>query len=259
MAWFEDGTSHIYYEETGGGSETALLLPGLTDSIEAHALLRQSLVEAGLRVIAADLPGSGRSLPQPRVYGADYFEDDASSLAALLGQLAVESAHVIGFSDGGEVALLMAELSPGIVRSVVTWGAAGQISDPSGQLRAMFSSVIDEPIPPLHAYSQHLIATYGEDVARATTQSAAKAMTEIIESRGGDISLLHADSITCPALLIAGEHDPFVPPPLLRQLAARIPNARQIEVEGAGHDLHTSHTDQLITTVIEWLKRSERT
>ncbi len=84
-------------------------------------------------------------------------------------------------------------------------------------------------------------------------------MTEIIESRGGDISLLHADSITCPALLIAGEHDPFVPPPLLRQLAARIPNARQIEVEGAGHDLHMSHPDQLITTVVDWLKQSERT
>jgi valacyclovir hydrolase len=257
MAWFQDGTSRIYYEETGIGSETALLLPGLTDSIDAHAPLRQALAEAGLRVIAADLPGSGRSLPQPRVFGVSYFEEDASSFAALLRSLAIESAHVIGFSDGGEVALLMAALSPSLVQSVVTWGAAGQLNDPSGQLRAMFSSIIDNPIPPLQAYSQHLIAAYGEDIARATTQGAVQAMTEIIETRGGDISLSRADQITCPALVIAGEHDPFAPPPLLEQLAARMPHAQVLKINEAGHDVHSSHTNQLSTTIIDWLTRSE--
>src|SRR5690348_6332861 len=97
--------SRIYYEETGSGNETALLLPGLTDRIEAHIGLRHSLVEAGFRVIAADLPGSGRSQPQPRVYSATYFQEDAGSFAALLTHLGIGSAHVIGFSDGGEVAL----------------------------------------------------------------------------------------------------------------------------------------------------------
>ena len=101
MAWFEDGTSRIYYEETGSGSRTALLLPGLTDSIGSHTPLRQTLVEAGFRVIAADLPGSGRSQPQPRVYSATYFEEDSISFAALLEHLGIESAHLIGFSDGG--------------------------------------------------------------------------------------------------------------------------------------------------------------
>jgi pimeloyl-ACP methyl ester carboxylesterase len=253
MAWFEHGTSRIYYEETDGSGEVALLLPGLTDSIESHALLRRALVEAGLRVIAADLPGSGRSLPQPRVYSATYFEEDAGSFAALLGHLAAEPAHLIGFSDGGEVALLMTELFPGVVRSVVTWGSAGQINDPSGQLREAFHNVVDNPIPPLQEFSQHLIATYGKDTARATTQNAVRAMTEIIETRGGDISLSGADRITCPVLLIAGEHDPFAPVSLLSQLAARIPDARVLEVKDAGHDVHLSHAEWLITTVVDWV------
>lgn len=258
MAWFEDGESRIYYEETGGGAETALLLPGLTDSIEAHAPLRQSLAEADFRVIAADLPGSGRSQPQPRVYRASYLEEDAGSFAALLEHTAAGSAHLIGFSDGGEVALLMAELFPGMVRSVVTWGSAGRLNDPSGQLREAFHNIVDNPIPPLQAFSQHLIATYGKDIARAMTQNAVRAMTEIIETRGGDLSLSRADRISCPVLLIAGEHDPFAPPPLLEQLAARIANADVNEVKDAGHDVHQSHPEWLITTVLGWLKQRQR-
>jgi valacyclovir hydrolase len=148
----------------------------------------------------------------------------------------------------------MAALSPAKVRSVVTWGAAGQLNDPSGQLRATFFDVVDKPIPPLQEFSQHLIGTYGEDNARAMTQNAVRAMTEIIESRNGDLSFSRADDMTCRVLLIGGEHDPFAPAPLLEQLAARIPDARAVEVKDAGHDVHLSHSQWLIATVLDWLR-----
>ena len=253
MPWFQNGESRIYYEEIGTGVETVLLLPGLTDSIGNHAALRQSLVDAGFRVIAADLPGSGRSLPQPRTYSANYFQEDAGSFAALLRQAEVPSAHLVGFSDGGEVALVMAELHPEVVQSVLTWGSLGQISDPDGQLRAAFSTVVDNPIPPLQDYSRYLIETYGKDTARAMTQNAVRAMNEIIETRDGDVSFSRADEITCPVMLLAGEHDPFARPPLVKQLAGRIPGAAVMEVKNGGHDLHYSHGDWLATTVVEWL------
>jgi valacyclovir hydrolase len=259
MALFEYGGSCIYFEDTPGEVEAVLLLPGLTESIEEHLVLRESLVEAGFRVIAADLPGSGHSRPQPRVYTAGYYEEDARSFAALLAHLRIGSAHLVGFSDGGEVALLMSELSPVAARSVVTWGSAGAVNDPAGQLRAAFHDVVDNPIPPLESFSQHLIETYGRDTARAMTQNAARAMTEIIETRGGDLSLSRADTINCPVLLITGEHDPFAPPALVAELAARIPNARAVEVKGAGHDVHHSHTELLLTTVLDWLKEQQTT
>jgi valacyclovir hydrolase len=254
MAWFEHGTSRIYYEEQGTG-EAVLLLPGLTDRIEHHMALRDALAAAGYRVIAADLPGSGRSLPQPRLYTASYFEDDAQAFAALLQHLGVAPAHLIGFSDGGEVALLMAAQIPGVARSLVTWGAAGKLNDPSGQLRETFYNIVDNPIPPLQDFSAHLIATYGKELARATTQNAAAAMTEIIETRGGDLSLSKAGSIPCPVLLITGEHDPFAPPALLAELAARIPSARIVEVKDAGHDVHNTHPEWFVQTILDWLKQ----
>ena len=67
MAWFEHNGSRIYYEEQGSGA-AVLVLPGFAGSIEEFAVLREALVAAGYRVIAADLPGSGRSEPQPRAY-----------------------------------------------------------------------------------------------------------------------------------------------------------------------------------------------
>ena len=187
MAWFEHGTSRIYYEESGNG-DPVLLLPGWGDRIEKHSVLREALATS-YRVIAADLPGSGRSQPQPRTYTASYFEDDAHSFAALLEHLGAGPTHLIGFSDGGEDALLMAILTPGVARSVVTWGSGGKLSDPGGHLREAMRNIVDNPIPPLQAFSQYLVATYGEANARAMTQSEASALSDIIESKDGDLSM----------------------------------------------------------------------
>jgi valacyclovir hydrolase len=74
--------------------------------------LRAALL-SGFRVIAVDLPGSGRSEPQPRSYTAGYYYDDARALLGLLDALGISLAHLAGFSDGGEAAVLMAGLRPG--------------------------------------------------------------------------------------------------------------------------------------------------
>jgi pimeloyl-ACP methyl ester carboxylesterase len=168
----------------------------------------------------------------------------------------MEQAHLIGFSDGGEVALFMAALTPGLARSLVTWGAAGHLNDPDGQMREMMRNLIDHPIPPLQGYRDFLVDYYGEDLARATTQNFAKGISDIIEGeKQGQLATAVADRITCPALLITGEHDMFAPPPLLQQLAAQIPHAETHVVEGAGHDVQNSHPDWLARTLLDWLER----
>ena len=255
MSWFEHNTSRINYEDCGDGAPV-LLLPGFAGSIEEMTPLREALREAGYRVIAADLPGSGRSGPQPRAYTATYFADDARTFAALLAHLATGPAHLVGFSDGGEVSLLMAAKMPGSARSITTWGSAGQLNDPEGRLRHATYNLIDDPIPPLQGFRAYLIATYGEANARAMTQSVVGAFNDIIAA-GGDVSLSQAHNIACPALLITGEHDPFAPPPLLAQLAARIPAAETREVQAAGHDLHHTHAPWLTETILSFLSKQD--
>jgi pimeloyl-ACP methyl ester carboxylesterase len=252
MAWFEHGTSRIYYEAQGSG-DPVLVLPGLFGSIEEFSGLRDALVAAGYRVIAADLPGSGRSEPQPRAYTASYFEEDTHAFAALLQHLASGPAHLMGASSGGESCLLMAALMPGVARSVVTWGAAGVLNDPSGQLREAMYNIVDHPIPPLQGFRDSLVATYGEANARAMTQSVVAATSDIIKHSGGDISRSKADTITCPVLLIAGEHDIFVPPALASELAARIRTAEVLVAEGAGHEAYGDRPEWLTHTILDWV------
>ena len=146
MAWFDFGPSRVYYEITGQGPPL-LYLPGVTEFIANHAELL-GLLSQSYRVIAADLPGSGRSLPQPRLYHRDYHSEDANAFLALLDQEAPgQKPHLLGFSDGGEVALSLATQAPERSRSVLVWGSAGFIHDPGGQIAAAFHAVVDDPAP----------------------------------------------------------------------------------------------------------------
>jgi valacyclovir hydrolase len=252
--WFEQGTSRIYYEESGSG-DPILLLPGFAGSLAEFSALREAFVSAVYRVIAADLPGSGRSQPQPRVYTASSYDDDAQAYAALLRQLGAAPAHLMGFSDGGEISVLMAALIPTIARSVVAWGATGVLSDPTGQLRDAMYNVVDHPIPPMQGFRDYLVAAYGEANARAMTQNVVSAIVAIIETRGGDISRTKAGNITCPVLLITGEHDFFAPPALIAELAAQIRTVETRIVEGGGHDpLHNTRAEWFAQTILNGLK-----
>jgi pimeloyl-ACP methyl ester carboxylesterase len=248
MAWHGPAGRQVYYEDTGRG-DTVLLMPGWAGNIVEFGELRRELA-SGFRVVAADLPGSGRSQPQPRRYPPSYYLDDAHTLLGLLGALGVGSAHLAGFSDGGEEALLMAALAPARTLSVVTWGAAGRMVAPPGMLDEV-ANLLDRPDGPLKVLAAYLAEAYGADGARIMTASWAEAMREIIDA-GGDVSRSRAPLITCPALLIAGSADTFCPPALVRDMADAIPRGEFLEVDG-GHDLYQSHRRWLISTVADWL------
>jgi pimeloyl-ACP methyl ester carboxylesterase len=247
MPWFEDNTNRIYYEEQGRGVPV-LVLPGFGGSITEFAPLRDALAPH-YRVIAADLPGSGRSEPQPRAYPPTYYADDARSFTALLDHLQAESAHLIGFSDGGEVALLMAEFTPTRVRSLAVWGAAAFVPESMGPALDGLAAIVDTPDDPFGTY---LRTTYGEANARAMVQNLAQALRGIMES-GGDISRSRLGEIRCPVLFIAGEQDFIAPPAYAAELASHIPTAEVRAVEGAGHWVHQDRTEWLIQTVCAWL------
>jgi valacyclovir hydrolase len=202
-------------------------------------------------VIAADLPGSGKSGPQPRQYKPGYFSEDAAAMLALLDHLAAAPAHVVGFSDGGDDALLMALTRPGSIRSVTALGAAGILQAMPGMLEA-FASLVDDPIPPLAGFSEYLKATYGETNARIMVKSEAAALSAMVAA-GGDITFSRASELHCPVLLVTGEHDPFAPPSLVERTAAAIPGSTFIEAKGAGHDVHNDRPGWLAGVVTDWL------
>jgi valacyclovir hydrolase len=251
--WFENEGHRIYYEDEGSG-DPVLLLPGFTLSVDDLGALKQALLPR-FRVIGAEPPGTGRSGPRRRGYSPRYHEEDARLFLALLRELDAHPAHVVGYSDGGDYALVMALLDPASVQSVVAWGAAGTLGS-SMELVDVFRNVLDSPLPAMETYSSYLKASYGEETARAIIDSAAEAWTAIIAA-GGDISLSRAGEIACPTLLLAGEHDTLAAPALVAEMAAAMPQGNFVEVEGAGHGIHRERPEWLAATVVDWLTRSE--
>jgi valacyclovir hydrolase len=253
MAWFNHVNGRIWYDETGSG-EALLFLPGLTESGDDFREMIDKLAPH-YRVIAVDLPGSGHSEPQPRHYTAAYYHEDAEAIAALTTHLGIGSYHIAGFSDGGEVALILAVQQPGAVLSAFIWGAAGGL-DPNtiGPMIQVFHDIVDNPPEFMQGFSEHLKARYGEANARAMTQSAADAFKAIAEN-GGDVGGSRAGDIRCPVLILAGENDPFAPASLVRPLAERIPRAELIEVPGVGHSLHEEQPEWFMQTLLDWLTK----
>ena len=237
-------------EESGRG-EPLLLMPGFSEGIPDLGEIHPELAK-DYRVIAVALPGSGRSTPIPRAYTKGFYEDDAQTMANLLDVRGIRSALIAGFSDGGEVALLLAVRRPELVRAVVAWGASGVIPGTVGRMLDVMERVVDDPPERMAGWSAHLVAQYGRDNARETLRSWTAAVRALLQA-GGDISFGSANQISCPTLLIVGDRDTGNPADGVRALAARIPLAEVIVVEGAGHPVHRQRSDWFVPKVKGWL------
>ena len=104
----------IYYEEYGKGMPLLLLHQGL-GSIENLSEVIPELAKH-FRVIAPDAPGHGRS-EQADTLSGDLL---AGYCSALIDQLQLDSAYVMGWSMGGNTALLLAANRPDKIKKVVS-------------------------------------------------------------------------------------------------------------------------------------------
>src|SRR5215218_5937101 len=95
----------IHYEDEGSGPPLLLLHGGLGTAL-LHYRREIPFFAERYRVIAPDFRGYGRSSP-PRTFPPDFYERDAGDLAALVDALALGPVHVLGWSDGAIVALLL--------------------------------------------------------------------------------------------------------------------------------------------------------
>jgi pimeloyl-ACP methyl ester carboxylesterase len=104
----------LYYETIGAGRPLILLHGGL-GSGQMFAPILPALA-AGRQVIAADLQGHGRTADTERPIDVRLMAED---IAALIRQLGLERADVMGYSLGGGVALFTAAHHPELVRKAV--------------------------------------------------------------------------------------------------------------------------------------------
>lgn len=124
-----------YYEETGSG-EPLVLIRGLGSDLQAWALQVPTLSKH-FRVITYDNRGAGRTSSPDKPYSIAGMADD---LAALLDELKVEKASILGYSMGGMIAQEFALKYPAKVDKLILLATTGR---PDGYVRTMLSNWIN--------------------------------------------------------------------------------------------------------------------
>ncbi len=242
-----EALNHTIYYQTVGEGRPLLLMHGWTDVGRDLLSVAESLPE--YQCILPDLPGYGNSVPPHRTFPQDFYFRDAGVMCAFLDEISLKDVHIAGFSDGGEVALLMPIMRPDLCRSVMAWGAVGAFGLDAaqrarqGKMPSWFDTSLEAKHPGQDVYSWH----------RAWVEGFA-AMIEA----GGDLSLGRASEILCPLFLMLGEHDtlnPIVAGERFIRQAAREKMIRRLEAfKGAGHAIHSEQPEAFIAAYRAFLK-----
>lgn len=121
---------NINYVRNGQGEKALLLLPGALGS--AFSDFKPQIEQLpkllpNYTIIAWDPPGYGKSRPPNRTFPLDFFHRDASVANTLMKSLDFSNYSILGWSDGGITALIMAAKFNDIVEKVVIWGANSYI------------------------------------------------------------------------------------------------------------------------------------
>ena len=237
----------LYYEEQGRGLPV-ILLHNATGSTRDWRYLMPRLVEAGYRAIAYDRRGFGRSddLPEPD-WPLDYLHTSRDELLALLDALDIESAALVGNSDGATIALLAAAKAPERVALVVA--EAPHMWYDRKSLKQGFRHFRDT-------------LEYDNRFIKAMRKAHGVRADEVIrrwKQRWLDpafFSWNDLDAVThvkCPVLIIHGEKDVFFPISHSQQISEYLD---QVELDiwpDVGHTPHLERPEEYARRIIEFL------
>lgn len=217
---FKSGHSQVngidmYYEIHGQG-DTLVLIHGGGSTIQSSFGRMIPLLARTYTVVAMELQNHGRSgfrdVPQT-------FEQDADDVANLLANLGIRKAHFLGFSNGGQTAMLTGIRHPDIVdRLVVISAAYNRNGFPTGFFEGMQQARLEHMPPQLK--TAFLEVTPDSAKLQAMFE---KDRDRMLAFEGWSDELIR--SIAAPTLIIGNDADVVAPEHTLA-LHRLIPNSR---------------------------------
>lgn len=225
----------LYVEEYGSGP-ALLMIHGNGGDMSAFSH-NVPYFAKHYHVILVDSRSQGKSVdPNPKIT----FEQMADDFAKLLDVLHVPKAYVLGWSDGGINAILMAIRHPDKVISFASTGAnitpdASAFSDAYGWANSK-------------KYYAKNKNTHWKTAAEKNNWK-----MFMLDWEQPNISLSQLHKITCPAFIIAGEHD-VIADKHTRLIKANIPHSKLWIVKGSGHGTLIEKADEFNKRVDDFFK-----
>ncbi|MCJ8011012.1 alpha/beta hydrolase [Paenibacillus sp. KQZ6P-2] len=228
MTYIQLQDLEVFYEKMGCGEPVLFLHSGYSRGILAFA--GQLLdFQKNYTCYYPDFRGHGRTRCESLEWSTPQLAKDTITL---MDALELPKAHLIGYSLGANVGLYCAVSHPKRVATLTTIGTSG-FADPTG---------VEEFEP------EWLIEHDKQDTINQMTERHEEAhrgnWQEHMRQSAQDWRLypkLSEDqlkSISCPALLITGEHDPFAGEEKIRYLSSLIRDSEAMVVWGGSHRPH---------------------
>lgn len=262
MAEVVVGGTRVAYRRRGSGAPLVLFHGAFEDSrIWADELERLSTY---VDVIAWDAPGCGASEDVPRGWSDADWADAASGFITTLG---LTTPAVAGLSLGSMIALLLARDHPASIGGLVLIGAyagwGGSLdADALAQRIASVRFTIDHPVdewadgfldsvyapdaaPERRAHARGLV----DEWRPATTAALLDVMVQ--DLRPG------LSRIRTPTVVVRGSADARSPRSASLELCELLPDARLVEIAGAGHDCSGLELDAVLVAAARGARSRE--
>jgi len=237
-----DGAS-VYHEVDGEGDALVLLHGGFC-SLEAMRELGEVLATA-YRVHAAERTGHGRTADKEGPYS---YAGMVQETLGYLDAVGIERAHVVGFSDGANVGLLLARDHPDRVRTLVA--ISGNLHPdcwvPEEQFPAASPTETHERVD--REYAE--LSPDGPEHAEVVTGK----LMALWQSEP-QIAPESLAAISAPTLVMAGEHD-MIAPEHTELIAGAIPGARLQIIDDVSHMLVMERPAEIGAAVLDFLART---
>lgn len=242
-----DGTGPRTYERDGlslgysvvGGGHPIVFVHGATATGEFEWSQLAARLSPHYRCVLPDLRGHGRSAFR----GSDKTGDEiCADLLHLIDHLGLDHPHIVGFSYGSEVALMVELSRPGTARSLVLISpGTGRPSDYRAPRLEYLYRTWPFALRRLHE------AHHGPEHWRLL-------VTALHEDSVGrsELSTETLAAVECPVLLLAGDRDEPTRQAQGRRFAEVKTQARYVEIRGAAHAAHHECPDRVTEVIADF-------
>lgn len=234
--------SALHVADTGPTNAPTVVL---LHSIATHGALWAPQVPvwaAQLRVLSVDLPGHGESPVDSRLAT---LEDYARCIVRWLDAHDVQRCAIVGLSLGAMIGQAFALDYPQRLRALVlantsaltpppmhdAWQARKAAALAEG-MEPQVTGTLERWFPAEFASRSPLTVAWVADMIRRTDPVGYRCAIEAIQAMS---TYERLPSIRCPVMVVSGGRDVATTPAIMRPLAERIPGARFVSLEQAGH------------------------
>ena len=217
-----------------GEGEPVVLLHGWGTSAESLGGIAKAL-EDQFRVFAIDLPGFGWTPPPPVTWGTREY---AAHVEAFMESSGIPTAHLIGHSFGGRIALALAAQNPHGVRRLVLVASAGIRANlrPRYYLKIGAAKLAKRVFscPIWGRLGERILSMVHRRVGSGDYRNAGQMPRTLLRVVNEDLREI-LSSVQAPTLIIWGDRDLEVSRSSMEIMAGGIRGSQLEIMEGAGH------------------------